>query len=108
MPTKTYRCENCAFVFDNIQRFDEPNPTVCPNCEHQNLLVRVYKPVGVVFKGSGFYATDHKSASRVTSPNGKPSENGQGPAESGEPKSETKKEEAKPAAKKEKSTAASD
>jgi putative FmdB family regulatory protein len=105
MPTKTYRCENCSFVFDNIQRFDEPNPNVCPRCQHANMLVRVYKPVGVVFKGSGFYATDNKSASRVTSPNGsKPSENGQVSSES----SEKKKKESTPTSKKEKSTASTD
>jgi len=84
MPTKTYRCENCQFVFDYIQRFDEPNPTVCPNCDEENQLVRVYKPVGVVFKGSGFYATDNKNASRVKSPNGKPTE-----ADAGSTKKET-------------------
>jgi putative FmdB family regulatory protein len=105
MPTKTYRCENCSFVFDNIQRFDEPNPTVCPNCKHENMLVRVYKPVGVVFKGSGFYATDHKSASRVTSPNGsKPSENGQVKSES----SESSKPDSAKETKSEKSSVSSD
>jgi putative FmdB family regulatory protein len=103
MPTKTYRCENCSFVFDNIQRFDEPNPTICPNCGHENQLVRVYKPVGVVFKGSGFYATDNKSASRVTAPNGsKPSENGQ--VTSSEQKKSESKAEAKTEAKTEKSS----
>jgi putative FmdB family regulatory protein len=75
MPTYTYRCEHCNHTFDHQQGFNEANPHTCPNCGYPNRLTRVYKPVGVVFKGSGFYATDHKSGTRAKN-GGKPSTEG--------------------------------
>ncbi len=68
MPTYTYRCGKCGHEFDHRQSFSDPFLTICPNCEAE-ALHRVYKPVGVVFKGSGFYATDNRSPSGL---NGKP------------------------------------
>lgn len=62
MPIYTYRCDNCGVQFDRHQHFDEPLLTRCPECEHEALR-KVYLPVGVVFKGSGFYVTDHRGSS---------------------------------------------
>ena len=62
MPVYTYRCENCGIQFDEKEGFDDPTKTVCPECEEESLH-RVYRPVGIVFKGSGFYATDNRSPS---------------------------------------------
>ena len=62
MPTYTYRCENCGIQFDEKERFDDPTKTICPECGEKSLH-RVYRPVGIVFKGSGFYATDNRSPS---------------------------------------------
>ncbi|OQY30938.1 MAG: hypothetical protein B6243_09360 [Anaerolineaceae bacterium 4572_5.2] len=62
MPIYTYRCENCGIQFDQEQRFNDPSLTKCPECEKKSLH-RVYKPVGIVFKGSGFYATDNRKSS---------------------------------------------
>ena len=62
MPVYTYRCESCGVEFDHRQSFQDPYLTVCPECGAEALR-RVYKPVGIVFKGSGFYATDHRSPS---------------------------------------------
>ncbi len=76
MPTYTYRCGNCDHRFDLIQRFNDPDPHTCPKCSFENELSRVYKPVGVVFKGSGFYATDNKSSSALSTNGAKPSSNG--------------------------------
>jgi putative FmdB family regulatory protein len=62
MPIYTYRCENCGVQFDATQKFTD-NPLVqCPECGKKTLR-KVYTPVGIVFKGSGFYATDHHSPS---------------------------------------------
>ena len=62
MPVYTYHCDNCGVTFDKRQSFsDEPLKT-CPECE-QDTLHKVYQPVGIVFKGKGFYATDHRSSS---------------------------------------------
>ena len=82
MPIYTYRCENCGLQFDRHQSYDEKPLTRCPECGLVSLR-KVYLPVGVVFKGSGFYATDHRSPSgnRPTKKAEKPekSDTGAGP-----------------------------
>jgi putative FmdB family regulatory protein len=62
MPIYTYRCQNCGIQFDRRQAFDDKPLTRCPECSKEALR-KVYLPVGIVFKGSGFYATDHRSPS---------------------------------------------
>ena len=62
MPVYTYRCDNCGVQFDRRQSFTDPLLKVCPDCG-KKALHKVYTPVGIVFKGSGFYATDHRSPS---------------------------------------------
>jgi putative FmdB family regulatory protein len=66
MPTYAYRCENCGVQFDRFQSFNEPPLVRCPECG-EDALRKLYSPVGIVFKGSGFYATDHRSPSGQTS-----------------------------------------
>ena len=62
MPIYTYRCENCGVQFERQQHFTDPPLTRCPEC-NKKALRKVYTPVGIVFKGSGFYSTDHRSPS---------------------------------------------
>jgi putative FmdB family regulatory protein len=62
MPVYTYRCTNCGFLFDQQQKFSDGSLTRCPECSKKTLQ-KVFQPVGIVFKGSGFYATDHRSPS---------------------------------------------
>jgi putative FmdB family regulatory protein len=62
MPVYSYRCSNCGVQFDQTQKFTDDALTKCPECG-KNTLQKVYTPVGIVFKGSGFYATDHRSPS---------------------------------------------
>ncbi|NSW54194.1 MAG: zinc ribbon domain-containing protein [Anaerolineae bacterium] len=62
MPIYTYHCDNCGVTFDQRQSFTDEALKTCPECEVE-ALHKVYQPVGIVFKGKGFYATDHKSAS---------------------------------------------
>lgn len=64
MPVYTYRCGNCGSETDHNHNFNDPPLTKCPVCGEDELH-RVYKPVGIVFKGSGFYATDNRSASGI-------------------------------------------
>jgi len=69
MPVYTYRCDNCGVQFERTQKFSDPPLAWCPECG-KKALHKVYTPVGIVFKGSGFYATDHRSpsgASRTSS-----------------------------------------
>jgi putative FmdB family regulatory protein len=62
MPVYTYRCHNCGNEFDHTQKFTDPMLTRCEACG-QETLRKVFTPVGIVFKGKGFYSTDHKSPS---------------------------------------------
>lgn len=62
MPIYTYRCESCGVQFDRRQKFDDEPLIICPECQTETLR-KVYLPVGIVFRGSGFYATDNRSPS---------------------------------------------
>jgi putative FmdB family regulatory protein len=62
MPVYTYRCSNCGVQFEKQQSFSDQSLLRCPECGRR-ALKKIYLPVGIVFKGSGFYATDHHSPS---------------------------------------------
>lgn len=62
MPTYEYRCEGCERTFDVVQSFKDDPLTVCEVCGGR--LRKVYAPVGIVFKGSGFYKTDSRQGSK--------------------------------------------
>ncbi len=93
MPVYTYRCENCGVQFEREQSFSDAPLKICPECRKRTLK-KVISPVGVIFKGSGFYSTDHKSPSGNTS---------SAPAKKEDKKEEKKTEakESKPAGKSE-------
>lgn len=76
MPIYTYRCENCGVQFERQQKFSDQPLTRCPECSKKSLR-KVFQPVGIVFKGSGFYATDHRSPSGASRTSTKPSEGGE-------------------------------
>src|SRR5262245_62944361 len=64
MPTYVYACDTCGAQFEQFQSFkDEPLRT-CPSCA--SAVRRVFQPVGIVFKGSGWYITDSRKASSAT------------------------------------------
>jgi putative FmdB family regulatory protein len=66
MPTYEYRCTECDHDFEVFQKFSEAPLTQCPVCRGR--LRKVFSPVGIVFKGSGFYSTDsHRSRSTTSS-----------------------------------------
>ena len=60
MPTYQYRCTSCGEELEAVQKFTDPALTTCPACAGD--LRKVFSAVGVVFKGSGFYATDSRKA----------------------------------------------
>jgi putative FmdB family regulatory protein len=62
MPVYSYRCGTCGLQFDRQQKFSDQPLVGCPECGKKSLH-KVYAPVGIVFKGSGFYSTDHHSPS---------------------------------------------
>jgi putative FmdB family regulatory protein len=59
MPTYQYRCTTCGHDLEAVQKFTDAALTECPNCSGS--LRKVFKAVGVVFKGSGFYRTDSRN-----------------------------------------------
>lgn len=65
MPTYEYRCTECGDELEVVQSFSDDPLTVCPACSGQ--LRKLFSPVGVVFKGSGFYKTDSRSGKAKTS-----------------------------------------
>jgi putative FmdB family regulatory protein len=71
MPTYTYACRNCDHRFDAVQSIFDPSLSSCPLCEGP--LRKVYEPVGVTFKGSGFYRTDSRAGKKAPAPSPVPS-----------------------------------
>jgi len=67
MPVYTYRCESCGIQFERQQSFSDAPLQVCPECRKKSLK-KVISPVGIVFKGSGFYSTDHRPSAGTSSP----------------------------------------
>lgn len=62
MPTYSYACTDCGDRFDAVQAFSDDTLTTCTKCEGR--LRKLFNSVGVVFKGSGFYRTDSRDASK--------------------------------------------
>ena len=75
MPVYTYRCDSCGVQFERHQSFHDAPLKTCPECRKKSLK-KVITPTRIIFKGSGFYATDHKSPSGDKSPSGGKSREG--------------------------------
>jgi len=58
MPLYVYKCEQCGVTFERRQSIRDEPLAKCPECEGP--VHRVLQPVGIVFKGSGFYVTDNR------------------------------------------------
>ena len=83
MPTYQYACTSCDERLEVVQKFSDDPLTVCPAC--QGKLRKLFSPVGVVFKGSGFYKTDSRSSgSRSSSGGGSTSGGSDGSTGSGD------------------------
>jgi putative FmdB family regulatory protein len=65
MPIYEYACTACGERTEARQSFTDPPLEECPKCGGK--LRKLYSPVGIVFKGSGFYATDSKKGSSTSS-----------------------------------------
>lgn len=60
MPTYGYRCPSCSAEFDVWQKMSDEPGAPCPKCGTQ--ARRLFFPAGIVFKGTGFYATDSRAS----------------------------------------------
>jgi len=61
VPTYQYTCTDCGEPVEAVQKFTDDPLTVCAACGGR--LRKVFSPVGIVFKGSGFYRTDSRNGS---------------------------------------------
>ena|SRR5579859_2281379 len=95
MPIYGYECEQCGHQLEILQGIKDPPLRTCPECVGP--LHKMLYPVGVIFKGSGFYTTDYKNSG---SAGGSRSEGKAGSENKSESKSETKSD-SKPEAKSE-------
>ena len=68
MPTYVYACDSCGSQFERFQSFkDEPLQTF-PSCA--SAVRRVFQPVGIVFKGSGWYVSDYTNRGKAETADG--------------------------------------
>ena len=72
MPTYQYTCTECGEPVEAVQKFTDAPLTVCTACGGR--LRKVFSPVGIVFKGSGFYRTDSRNGASATAPAAKDKE----------------------------------
>jgi putative FmdB family regulatory protein len=62
MPIYSYKCGSCGEIFDKLVKAGGNGKVKCVECKSD--AQRVFSPVGIIFKGSGFYSTDYKSGSK--------------------------------------------
>ncbi|MBI2438442.1 MAG: zinc ribbon domain-containing protein [Lentisphaerae bacterium] len=110
MPTYEYECQKCRHQFELFQSITAKPVTRCPQCHKARVRRLIGRGAGVIFKGSGFYQTDYRSASyRKQSAADKPSTApGKPGAEGSKPAAKEGTAAAKPAAKTEKPGAAAE
>ncbi|HEX6856004.1 MAG TPA: FmdB family zinc ribbon protein [Streptosporangiaceae bacterium] len=68
MPTYQYSCTECGERVEAVQKFTDEPLQICSACGGK--LRKVFSPVGIVFKGSGFYRNDSRSGSKDKALNG--------------------------------------
>ena len=61
MPTYEYECLKCGHVFDTFQKITDKPLTRCPKCKKGKVKRMIGAGAGIIFRGSGFYATDYRS-----------------------------------------------
>jgi putative FmdB family regulatory protein len=74
VPTYQYTCTECGEPLETVQKFSDEPLTVCPACGGR--LRKVFSPVGIVFKGSGFYRTDSRKSATAAAPGSSSSDSG--------------------------------
>ena len=67
MPTYEYECTTCGHRFEKFQSMVDKPLTKCPKCK-KKVKRLIGTGAGIIFKGSGFYATDYKKGSASKTP----------------------------------------
>ena len=89
MPIYGYRCSQCGNELEVLQGINDPPMLSCPEC--MGPMRKMLYPVGVIYKGSGYYSTDYKASSAGSakgSNNGTESSTTSGDAKPAEKKAE--------------------
>lgn len=92
MPIYGYRCRSCGNELEVLQKMSDPPLKTCPKCSGE--LAKILYPVGVIYKGSGYYSTDYKggkASSSSAAGNGAKSDSSDGSGDS-KPATESKSE----------------
>lgn len=66
MPIYEYRCASCGHVFEEIQRFSDPDPDSCPSCKAKEVS-RLISKSSFHLRGGGWFAEDYGSTGASTS-----------------------------------------
>ena len=74
MPTYVYECNKCGDEFELYQSFSEDPLKKHPGCGGK--VAKVFQPVGIVLKGSGFYKNDSRNGSKRSNGSSTKSESG--------------------------------
>ena len=59
MPIYEYACVECTHQFEQYRKVTDPPPKRCPQCRGR--VRKMFRPVGIIFKGSGFHSTDYRT-----------------------------------------------
>ena len=86
MPTYEYECVSCSHRFEKKQGFNDKPIAACPKCKSKSK--RIFHPAPIIFKGSGFYVTDHRPA-EAKNPASEPAKNEPAKKEPAKEKSES-------------------
>ncbi len=60
MPTYEYRCGACDHAFEKFQSINDDPVRECPECGEERAERIISSGAGLIFRGSGFYATDYR------------------------------------------------
>lgn len=67
MPTYEYECTKCGYTFEKFQNINDKHLTKCPKCS-KKVKRLIGMGAGIIFKGTGFYATDYRKKSKGKEP----------------------------------------
>lgn len=81
MPTYEYRCKECGEHLEVVQSFRDDPLTECPRCS--GTLKKVFQPIGIAFKGTGFYRNDARSGSSSSTSSSSSGSSGSSSSDSG-------------------------
>jgi putative FmdB family regulatory protein len=85
MPTYDYECDACGHRFEELQSIKAEPLRKCPKCGKRRLRRLIGGGAGLIFRGSGFYATDYRNPQPAPKPE-------EGPKEEKKPEKPAKKE----------------